>query len=461
MLHAAAHGLGLQELGSVDQGVQVPGIQVMLGQVVQDLAVGGRIALMLLHDIGEDVPVRGQGEAFNGLHLREGLEPELGHKPERVVAVGLEGLIAVPDAPVVHIPALFVRGLVKGAAGAGRGGAIGPVRVQNVQQGGQDILKDLDIVRLLLRRASEPVLAHGRLVLVVPAPKREARVMAQAQDIVPELGADVLLKGGGELIPGTGEHEVLPDQESELITGVKEEVIGIVAAAPDAHTVEVRIPAVLQQAAGALGRDAAQDIVLGDIVGTHAEHGHAVDAKAEGRAVLVRGFLDVNGAQADALFPAVEKHAFRAEQVGLQGIQGLVAQTVGPPETRGHDLHGRVRGGHDLIAVRVQERVAQVQAFGRRLARQVQVRGEVQLHHARGVGLADEHRADLGRGHGPEIDGPEDAGVGQTRTPVPAVHAVGLADVREAADGVRAPVHGTAAVGGVRGLHRRAEQDGE
>ena len=51
-------------------------IQEGLGQIVHDLAVGGVVTLMLLHDVGEDVPILRQGEGFHRLQTGEGLEAE-------------------------------------------------------------------------------------------------------------------------------------------------------------------------------------------------------------------------------------------------------------------------------------------------------------------------------------------------------------------------------------------------
>ena len=124
MLHAVLHGLGLQQLGGIDQVGQLPGVEVHLGQVGDNPAVGGGVALVLLHHIGEDIPVFGSGEGLDGFHAGEALETELGDVAEQVVAVVGEGLQTVPHIPVVHIAPVGVLGLVKAAAAGGGGGPV-------------------------------------------------------------------------------------------------------------------------------------------------------------------------------------------------------------------------------------------------------------------------------------------------------------------------------------------------
>ena len=93
MLHPIADGLGLEQLGAVEQLVEIPGIEVGLGQVVQNLAVGRGVPLVQLHDPGIHVPVLGFREPADGLQGREGLEAELRQEAVVVLPVSRKAIV--------------------------------------------------------------------------------------------------------------------------------------------------------------------------------------------------------------------------------------------------------------------------------------------------------------------------------------------------------------------------------
>ena len=71
---------------------------------------------MLFHNIGENIPVFRLGEGLYRLQGREGLEAELGNITEKEFSVFGNRLVAVPHIPIMHIPAVFIVGLIEGAA---------------------------------------------------------------------------------------------------------------------------------------------------------------------------------------------------------------------------------------------------------------------------------------------------------------------------------------------------------
>ena len=71
---------------------------------------------MLLHHIGEYVPILGRGKAFDGFHAGEGLEAKFRDIPELMVAVVGEGEKTVPDHPVVDVASGGILGIGKAAA---------------------------------------------------------------------------------------------------------------------------------------------------------------------------------------------------------------------------------------------------------------------------------------------------------------------------------------------------------
>jgi hypothetical protein len=123
------------------------------------------------------------------------------------------------------------------------------LRILLAHDGGQDLLEDALVPALdgglrVLAEVELPLPAPtlpGRLVLVVARPEREARVVAQAPHVVDGLAAHVLEEGVVARIHAAGEHEVLPDEDAELVREVVEAIVLVDAAAPDAQHVHVRV----------------------------------------------------------------------------------------------------------------------------------------------------------------------------------------------------------------------------
>ena len=65
-------------------------------------------------------------------------------------------------------------------------------------------------------------------------------MMTDSADILNGLCNDIALKFVIQFIRCTGIHEILPYKQSQFITQIKEEVLRIITAAPDADTVVVR-----------------------------------------------------------------------------------------------------------------------------------------------------------------------------------------------------------------------------
>jgi hypothetical protein len=66
-------------------------------------AVAAGILLVLFHDVGGHVPVGFVGVGADRRQRRQRLEAELAHEARVLVAVGGEGLAAVPHVPVVRV----------------------------------------------------------------------------------------------------------------------------------------------------------------------------------------------------------------------------------------------------------------------------------------------------------------------------------------------------------------------
>ena len=306
MLDAIADRLCLEQLGGVQHRVKVRGIQEGLFQVIHDFAIGRGVALVLLHHIGENIPVLRPGEALTGLEGWEGLKPELRYIAEVKFTVFREGLVPVPNIPVVCVSPVLVVGLVERPAGGRAGGPIKGVGVIPPAQLGQQVFIHLHIVTFLAGLVHPYPQLYKHLHLVVAAPQSQTGMVAEALDVVHRLGNDIGLKSLRQIIYRAGEHKVLPHHQTQLVTGVIEGVCRIVSASPHPDAVMAGGPGLLQQPAGALRRHSGQDAVLRDVVCPHGEDFHAVDHMAELLSPLVLIPTHRHGAQPDTPLPAVD-----------------------------------------------------------------------------------------------------------------------------------------------------------
>ena len=286
---------------------------------------------------------------------------------------------------------------------------------------------------------------HEFLHFVVAADQRQGGVVPQALHVLLGFQADALLKGRGQVVEGAGIHEILPDHQSQLVANIIEEIIRVIAAAPYADDVEMGQGGVLQQAAGALGGDAAEDIVLGNVIRAHGEHLHPVDLVAEGFAPFVPFPANGQRPQANATLPGAAGH------LRPNGIQRLPAIAVGPPQA------GMVN--HDVPAVAAPGLpIGRGHGDGHRRV-PFQLRAEAQGNPARLVLLLHQNAEDAGRIHQLQFDVPPDARVGQAGPPVPAKHAVGLAQVGIAGNRVGGAPAGALLIGSQGSLHGGVEAD--
>ena len=128
---------------------------------------------------------------------------------------------------------------------------------------------------------------------------------ADAFDVIVELRTEIFFKLVAQIVVCASEHEVLPNDETQLVAGIVKCIARIMAAAPYAHTVVVCRHSLLKELPRTLRTRARQNVVFRDIVRTHREERHTVHLVRKAFAVPV--FLDVHRhrAQTDALFPRI------------------------------------------------------------------------------------------------------------------------------------------------------------
>ena len=149
---------------------------------------------MLLHNIGKNIPVFRKGKALNRRHTGERLEPEFADVTEEMIPVVCKRLQAVPYLPVMTVSPVLIPGHIKAPAGRGAGRPIEGVRILLLHNLRQDILIQFDIIRNLLFFFGPYLQRHKGFNLIIAAPQRQGRMVPQPPDIIPELGADTILK---------------------------------------------------------------------------------------------------------------------------------------------------------------------------------------------------------------------------------------------------------------------------
>ena len=277
-------------------------------------------------------------------------------------------------------------------------------------------------------------------------------MVAQAADVVHKFCSDILLEFLGQVVNSAGEHKVLPDQQAQFVTDIIEEVVGVIAAAPDPDAVHVGSPGILQQPAGPLGIYSGQQVVLGDVVGTHGEDIDAVDTVGEGFTPFILAAADRHGAKTDAPLPFIQTVA----QNNTDRIEGLFAVAGGPPQLRFFDFDGNFAsfGGPGFSAGsgngdRNRGAAGNFRHMGVYIQRDLAVFVVLKNVNVPDPGCLDADDADVS----------PDAGVGQPGTPVPAVHAMGFADMGKAHHGIGGAISAGSCVSFLDIFGRRGEVD--
>ena len=399
----------------------------------EDVLVAVR-ALLVVVEVGRGgVELVGRDVGERRLDGRVALEAELAAEARADRVVVVERLVAEPHAPVVHVAGRVVLPPVAEVAR--------PEARRTRPERARGIAFAADRVQLLRARGAEPHVLRAHLLvaveplrradaLVVAAPERDRRVVAQVLHLV----ADLAAHAGEEVlvarIGGAGEHEVVPDHDAELVAGLVERGMLELAAAPHAHHVHVGRLRVAEQLAvvavlPVLERVARNPVraLAEDALAVHGDRHLAalLAVHGVGRGVHVVDHLEL--AEADAARD--RRLAERRAEV----VERLVARAVRPPEARTVHLQ---RERHLVRAAR--ERHA---AGGGRLA---DPHGEVHLARVRRERLGGDldlnggvvgrellhgvHVVEAGVVDRDELDRAHEAGVHLRDAPVPAAVAL-------------------------------------
>ena len=153
--------------------------------------------------------------------------------------------------------------------------------------------------------------------------------------------------------------------------------------------------------------------------------------KALAIGVLLPG--DGHGAQADTALPGIQLPAPGISR-HLDSVQGLLPIAVGPPQLGMLDQHFF---GGTLPLLGIALGIGDLHRVGDSLSLHiVHLRLDGQGNSAPLVALAHQHMGQSGAVHALEGHGAPQPGIGQMGTPVPAKHAVGLAQIGKSPHGV-------------------------
>ena len=253
-------------------------------------------------------------------------------------------------------------------------------------------------------------------------------MVADPRDLFVGFGGDIGAEGGVGRRHRSAEHEVLPHHDAHPIGGGVEGVVEIIAAAPDADHIHVRIARRLQQRFGFGRVDAGGEAVERDDVRALGEDGRAVDDEAE------------------RTLPAVERHGAQADGARLRvavegggdGVERLRPIADRLPTLRfGHGQRDRdrvfARGKRDGRLAGLAAAVGTGDGGGERdllagVGEDGGVRGQARFGLVQRL-LRDADMIEAGIVPRLQLDRAPDAVGDEAGTPVPAVLVFGLADI--------------------------------
>ena len=174
-----------------------------------------------------------------------------------------------------------------------------------------------EIFRLTLHL--RPVIP-GRLHLVISAPQSKGCIMTEAFYILRDLLRDILFKSFREIINITCKHQILPYDQSHLITEIIKMIRRIITAAPHTDTVKIGTFAGFQKILLDLRCDPGIDAVLRNIISPHGKNFHAVDTERELFSPEIFFLADGKGTETDAFRYGFQNCAALVQKLHLNFI---------------------------------------------------------------------------------------------------------------------------------------------
>ena len=285
--------------------------------------------LVVIHHRREHVELILRTERLHRLQRRKRLEPEFRTETRLHLVIRIEILPAMPHLPVVHVAAgVVVPAVVEIIRPAARRTRPEhPFRITRLDHAEQFTVEPV-IVNEVCRALFRAIPAGGADHLVVAAPDRQRCVMTQPLDLKFQFETDVLDELRRRWINRTREHHILPDHDPLAVTEFVEDLMFILAAAPDPEHVHIGQPGRFDQILVNRRRLARRERIHRNPVRTLAENIHAVDAEIHRCSEFIRLIDHLHRPQTDLNFPAFVGGLHR------ERIERRVAVTIRPPEFR-------------------------------------------------------------------------------------------------------------------------------
>ena len=250
VIHRRADRQRLLHLAEIDEAGKACGKAEIAEHRAGDALIAADILLVQFHDRRSDVEI---ALAREGAYHRQrgiGLETEFRAETRAHRAVFAEGLVLVPDGPVMHV------------AGTIRMPGIAVIEITGGRARRPPDSIRRRLLHLLLDHPVQPVISNEIAVaivarffepgerahqLVIAAPQRYRGMAGEPLDLILDLMGDVFEEILGAGVEVAGEHEVLPDHQPHAVAEIIEPVMLVKTAAPDADHVHMRIDGRLQQ----------------------------------------------------------------------------------------------------------------------------------------------------------------------------------------------------------------------
>ena len=215
-----------------------------------DALVATGILLMQLHDRRGDIHILRLGIGLDDGQRGIGLETEFRAEARPHGPIIVEGLVLVPDRPVMHVArAIGMPGVAEIEIAGGRARRP-PDRIRQcllhcpLDRPVQAVVGDEIAIAIFAGFLKPGERAHQ---LIVAAPENDRGVRRKPANLIVHLFLDIIKEIARRRIEIAGEHEVLPHHQAKSIADVVEPVMLVEAAAPDADDVHIGINGRLQQ----------------------------------------------------------------------------------------------------------------------------------------------------------------------------------------------------------------------
>ena len=322
VVYSILHGHSLKDLAHIEKLAEILRITEILGKIIQDLSVSCRIFLVVLHHPGKNIPIFLFRKALHSFQARKRLEAKLRAETKIMLLIICKRLLTMPYIPVVTVSSVLIVRIIKAASGAwGRLPEKG-LAVCRPHCFRNHILKHFYVVRTEIFRLTlylRPVIP-GRLHLIVSAPQAKGCMMTETFYIFRDLLRDIIFKFFCKIINITCEHQILPYDQSHLITKIIEMIRRIITAVPHTDTVKIGTFAGFQKILLDLRCDPGIDAVLRNIISPHGKNFHAIDTERELFSPEIFFLADGKGTETDALRYGFQNCAILVQKFHLNFI---------------------------------------------------------------------------------------------------------------------------------------------